>query len=110
MKANFNQPEFLLCELPIKDGSFNDNRIWIYHRLSLSLIEFICLNDIKDFDFQGIQKDFIYMGNGEIDPEAWKGVFVQNNCEGTDNNEMDVLDRAWIFLESYLKWEDEQDR
>lgn len=107
-QQNYPQPEFLFAEIYPKDGTFNDNRIWIYHRLSLSLIEFINLNDISDFDFQGVQKDFIYMGLGDADPEAWKGVFVQNNTEATDADENDVLQRSWEYLENYLKWEDQK--
>jgi|SRR5690606_17705903 len=104
----FDQPEFLFCEIEPKDGTFNDHRTWIYHRLSLSLIEFICLNDVADFDFQGFQDNFIYLGIDDADPEAWKGVFVQNNCEITGHNPEKVLRRAWQYLENYLKWEDSQ--
>lgn len=104
----YTQPEFLLCELPIKDGSFNDDRLWIYHRLSLSLIEFVCLNDIQNENFEGLNKDFIYFGNDEVDPEAWKGVFVQNNTELFELDAIEVMDKAWKFLEDYLKWEDSQ--
>lgn len=100
IKQDYTQPEFFFCEIPIKDGSFNDDRIWIYHRLSLSLIEFILVNDLKDFKFKGYQELFLY---GD---EEWFGVFVQNNCEITDNNQHKVLKAAWAYLEKYLIWED----
>ena len=108
MKKEYTQPEYLLCEVPIKDGGINDERIWIYHLPTLSLIEFICLNELDDFSFQGVQKDFIYQGNDTIDPEAWKGVFVQNNCEVAGKSEDTVIVGAWEYLESYLKWEDDR--
>jgi len=57
-KFNFTQPKFLLCEIPIKNGSQNDNRLWVYHRLSLSLIEFVNVDDYKDFQFKGTQERF----------------------------------------------------
>lgn len=107
--AEFTQPEFFLAEIPIKDGSFNDDRIWVYHRLSLSLIEFVCLNNIENEDFQGYNKDFIYMGNEDVDPEAWKGIFVQDNTAAVDQDRDDVINRAWEYLSNYLKWEDGQD-
>jgi hypothetical protein len=97
---DYKQPDFLLCEIPIKDGSFNDNRIWIYHRLSLSLIELVLVNNLSDFQFQGKQELFLY------EDEEWFGVFVQNNCAVTDHNETIVLQDAWAFYERYLIWED----
>ena len=36
-KFDFIKPEFLMCEIPIKDGSQHDDRLWIYHLKSLSL-------------------------------------------------------------------------
>lgn len=59
-KFNFAKPEFLLCEIPIKDGSQNDNRIWVYSTNSLSLIEFINVDEFIDFQFNGIQERFEY--------------------------------------------------
>jgi pyocin large subunit-like protein len=94
------QPDFLFCELPIKDGTQNDERIWIYHRLSSSLIEFVNIDEFPDFQFKGKQDRF------EYEEENWFGVFVQNNCEYTDQNENEVLKKAWKFLENYLIWED----
>lgn len=99
-KFEFTQPEFLFCELPIKNGTQNDDRTWIYHRASLSLIEFVNVDAFKDFQFQGKQNRFEYQD------ENWFGVFVQNNCEATDNNENEVLKKAWKFLENYFIWED----
>lgn len=102
-KFNYTQPEFFFCEIPIKDGSQNDDRIWIYHRLSLSLIEFVNVDNFVDFQFQGIQDRFEYLD------ENWFGVFVQNNCEATDHKPYEVLKKAWRFLENYFIWEDSTD-
>ena len=102
-KFDFIKPEFLFCEIPIKDGSQQDDRIWIYHLNSLSLIEFIYVDDFKDFQFTGKQDRFEYMG------ENWFGVYVQNNCEATDQNADQVLKKAWKYLEDYFVWEDEQE-
>lgn len=102
-KFEFTKPEFLLCEIPVKDGSQHDDRIWIYHLESLSLIEFIYVDDFKDFDFVGKQDRFEY---GE---ENWFGVYVQNNCGITDHNANQVLKKAWEYLEDYFNWEEEQE-
>ncbi|GHE34987.1 hypothetical protein [Sphingobacterium griseoflavum] len=104
-KFNYTQPEYLFCDIAVKDGSYNDNRMWVYHRPSLSLIEFVCLNDVDSLEFTGYSKDYVYLDD---EPEAWKGVFVQNNCEVTSNDPIVVIDRAWAYLENYLKWEDSQ--
>lgn len=99
-KQDYTQPEFLFCEIPVKNGSFHDNRTWIYHRLSLSLIEFIYLNDVADFEFQGVQEVFLH------NDEEWIGVFVQNNTELVGADPMAILRAAWAQFEAYLGWED----
>ena len=102
-KFEFVKPEFLFCEIPIKDGSDHDDRIWIYHLESLSLIEFINVDDFKDFQFTGKQDRFEYLD------ENWFGVFVQNNCENTEYNQDKVLKAAWEYLKEYFVWEDSQE-
>jgi hypothetical protein len=102
-KLEFEKPEFLFCEIPIKDGSDEDDRLWIYHLESLSLIEFINVDDFTDFQFTGKQDRFEYLD------ENWFGVFVQNNCESTNQNADQVLKKAWKFLEEYFDWEEEQE-
>lgn len=102
---NFKTPEFLMCELPIKDNSKNDDRIWIYHTQTLSLIEFICVSDFQDFNFNlkvGMDR-FEFQYDDII--EDWFGVFVQNNCDQFSNDENKVLKSAWQFLKEYLEWE-----
>lgn len=102
-KFEFTQPDFLMCCIAIEDGSQNDDRIWIFHRPSLSLIEFVNVDDFKDFQFTGKQDRFEYLD------ENWFGVFVQNNCEATDHNQDKVLKAAWKYLEDYFVWEDGQE-
>jgi hypothetical protein len=102
-KLEFEKPEFLFCEIPIKDGSDEDDRLWIYHLESLSLIEFINVDDFTDFQFTGKQDRFEYLD------ENWFGVYVQNNCESTNQNADQVLKKAWNFLEEYFDWEEEQE-
>lgn len=41
--------------------------------------------------------------------ENWFGVYVQNNCEATDQNADQVLKKAWKYLEEYFIWEDQQE-
>jgi hypothetical protein len=102
-KFEFVQPDFLFCEIVKKDESLNDDRIWVYHRKSLSLIEFFNVDDFPDFQFTGKQDRFEYQD------ENWFGVFVQNNCEGTKYNSDAVLKAAWKYLEEYFIWEDMQE-
>jgi hypothetical protein len=102
-KFEFTKPEFLFCEIPIKDGSDEDDRLWIYHLDSLSLIEFINVDYLSDFQFTGKQDRFEYLD------ENWFGVYVQNNCESTNQNADQVLKKAWKFLKEYFDWEEEQE-
>ena len=102
-KFDFIKPEFLKCEIPIKDGSQHDDRLWIYHLKSLSLIEFIYVDDLADFQFTGKQDRFEYLDENQF------GVFVQNNCEATKQDADQVLKKAWKYLEEYFDWEEEQD-
>lgn len=102
---DFKQPDFLFCEIPIKDGTYNDNRIWVFHRRSLSLIEFVEVSNFKDFKFTGFQKRY----ENEIMPgvyEDYFGIYSINNCEQTDYNQEKVLDAAWKYLKDYFDWED----
>lgn len=103
-KFNFKTPEFLMCEIPVKDNSPNDDRLWVYHTKSLSLIEFVCVSDFPDFQFKGKMERFEYF-NGD-DTEDWFGVFVQNNCNGFELDDNDVLKQSWLYLKAYLEWED----
>lgn len=101
----FTQPEFLFCHIPIKDDSYNDHRIWVYHRLSLSLIEFVPISrHIISHLNEGT--DFIRsLGNFS---DMWRGIYVQNNCEATDNDPVNVMQRAWEYLHEYFVWEYER--
>lgn len=110
MKFDFKKPDFLFCEIAKKDGTQNDDRIWIYHTNSLSLIEFINVDDfinsnsLNDFQFNAKQDRF------EYEDENWFGVYVQNNCEATGYNQDKVLNAAWLYLVDYFKWEDTPDK
>lgn len=104
-KLNFTQPEFLLCEIPIKNDTFNDNRLWVYHRLSLSLIEFVNVEQFKDFQFTNAADRFEFENDTGF-TENYFAVFVQNNCKATNQNEKQVVKNAWQFLKDYFIWED----
>lgn len=97
---DYTTPEFLFCELPIKNGSFHDHRIWVYHPGSLSLIEFVALDDLEIHSFKGPQKKFTFF------EENYLGVFVENNCPATDQDENELLQKAWEFIRDYFAWED----
>lgn len=104
-KINLITPDFLLCDIPIKNRTHNDVRQWVYCPKALSLIEMICVNDSPDFQFTGIQERFEYE-NPEGIIEDYFAVFTQNNCEATDHNPTDILKGAWAFYKDYLIWED----
>jgi len=101
-------PDFLLAEIPVKDKSIGDNRLWINATKWLSLIELYCENDV-DFAFPMnlIQKKYKYLNSDGV-TENWVLVFVQNNIGYIDSkkNPVDVLDEAWRYFEIYLTWED----
>lgn len=104
-KENLFTPDFLFCELPIKDGSINDDRIWVYSTKSLSLIEFVNVDGFIDFELKNVADRFEYEHSDGI-IENWFAVFVQNNCVITDNDPKIILKKAWQFLKDYFSWED----
>ncbi|WP_430612832.1 hypothetical protein [Flavobacterium sp. JP2137] len=112
MKTNqkdpFEQPDFLLAEVPIKDGSPTDDRLWIYCHKTFSLIEFILKEEFSERKFIGTQAPFVYV---DLDgyKEDWIGVYVQNNCALVGADQNDNLKAAWAFLEAYFKWEEMED-
>ena len=97
------QPDFLFCEIAKKDGSDNDDRIWIYHLKSNSLIEFINQDDFPNLNHVEEKDLFNYLD------EEWRGVFIQNNCESKGYNSEKVLKAAWDYLCDYFDWEEQQD-
>lgn len=92
-------PEFLLCEIPIKNKTIEDNRLFINCTRALSLIECICVNDI-DVAFNVPFTEFKYKN------EVWHLYIVQNNCNITNVNEKELLNKAFNFLSQYFEWED----
>lgn len=102
----FTTPDFLFCEIPIKDGSFNDQRTWVYHTKSLSLIEIIYTNNLitSSIKTDGTGK---YINSDNLE-ENYILAFVQDNTEVTNNNRTEVLKNAWIFFKNYLKWQDKE--
>lgn len=94
-------PEFLLSEVGIKDGTYNDHRIWITCPKYLSIVEFVCLDDVGAFASNQIEMSFEYEG------EEWLGFFAQNNCEMVEADPKKVLKQAWKYYSTYLHWEDE---
>lgn len=97
---DFTKPNFLLCELPIKNGSSDDDRLWIYCVDNLSLIEAISLEDVEYLSLEVENKHYKH------NDERWALAFVQNNAEATGSEPEAVLDDAWVFLKEYLEWED----
>lgn len=95
----YTQPEYLFCEIPIKDGGPNDHRVWVYCRMALSLIEFVDVTDVIDHNF-----DMTYTFDYGV--ERYLGVFVQNNCSITNKSPDIVMSEAWAFLKSYFEYED----
>lgn len=101
-------PEFLLAEIPIKDKSIHDDRLWIYVSKWLSLIEAYCEGFVEiAFPMDLIQKKYKYINSHGI-TETWVLVFVQNNIGFIDEQKepIELLDEAFHFLETYMTWED----
>ncbi|MBW3519116.1 hypothetical protein [Flavobacterium sp. NKUCC04_CG] len=105
---DFEQPDFLLAEIPIKNNTVNDDRIWVYCSKTFSLIEFILQDDFLERTYVGTQASFIYK---DIDgyKENWIGVYVQNNCAMVGIDQKQNLVEAWKFLEEYFKWEETEE-
>ena len=100
-----NLPRFLFCEQPIKTGTFQDQRMWIYCPPALSLIEAIPEDEITvAINRDLIQKRYRY------NDESYLLVFTQNNADYAEINPADLMDEAWQWLCKYFAWEDQQIR
>lgn len=104
----FQQPEFLLCEIGIKDSTLlgdhilNDERLWVHHLPSSSLIEFVFMNELGSYNFREKHREFTYL------TYRYTGFYVKNNCALFNQSEDIVLNRAWEYLEDFLTWEDRE--
>ncbi len=99
-------PEFVLVEIPVKDGSMHDERMWIYCPQALSMIEVISEFEIDAVLHSSlIQKRFKFT-NSQGEEESFTLGIVQNNCGLAEVDPHDLLDRAWHFFNDYLVWED----
>lgn len=98
--VEYIQPDYLLCELPIKTGGMDDNRLWVYCRRALSLIEFVDVTNVLETNIEGTR---FYYGS-----ECYLAAWVQNNCAATDHDSDTVMRAAWDFLKNYIAWEDGQ--
>ncbi len=98
---NFNLPEFLLGDFPIKNDSFNDDRQFIIHK-GISLIEIIA-HELYEahitFDDK-ISKQYSFFG------EEFTLVYHTNNADYFGDSPLDVLDKAFDWYREYLIWED----
>lgn len=100
-------PEFILGEVPIKDGSIQDQRSWIFCPRALSLIEVIPEEELTVAIHRYlVQKKFTYLNSQKV-KENFLLVIVQNNCEFTSINPIQLLEKSWQYYLQYLKWEDE---
>ncbi|MCP1996244.1 hypothetical protein [Flavobacterium sp. HSC-61S13] len=104
---NFEQPDFLLAEIPVKNGSLQDDRIWVYCNKTFSLIEFILHDDFPELKLVGTQAVFTYIDFDEY-REQWIGVYIQNNCALVGVDQKVNLQEAWDFLENYFRWEEQE--
>lgn len=100
-------PDFLLCENPIKDGTLEGLRIFIYVPSKISLIEVFNLDFTPPVFNQGIfLKEYRYKNTDGV-VETYSLAFIQNNCSASESDDFTVLDEAWSFYENYLRWEDD---
>lgn len=111
------QPEFLLCEKSIVDYdregkvefeksdsivegySIIDERIWVYHLKSESLLEFLYMEGHNPQPIMVKNKNFAFKA------EIYKGYFVKNNTERFAMDEDMILEKAWEFLKAKFEWD-----
>ena len=111
-------PPFLFCELPVKDGSIQDERAFIYCTNYISLIEVWPLElGPAAWPKEQFQKNYKYFD------EDFILVFTQNNVDLVNEQISDIavlqgkasrktqeqlMDEAWQFYREYLEWVDSQ--
>lgn len=97
---NLNTPEFLFCEIPLKNGSVNDNRTWVLHTSTNILFEIIALDDLEMVNIYNHYKSF----NFNYKYERFKMVVVNDHLNIITE---EIIEGAKKFYIDYLKWEDE---
>jgi hypothetical protein len=99
-------PEFILADIPVKDGSSQDGRIFVYCTKAMSLVEAIAEFD-SDVRFSPdiVQNRYLFANIDGV--EVWFSVgIVQNNCDLAKMDPYQVLDASWDYFCNYLKWQD----
>ncbi len=102
-KEEYKLPKFLLSEIAVKDGSYNDDRVWITCTEYMCIVEFIYMNNVDELE---LDSDQIQL-NFEYEEEEWVGFFALNNCEIEEVEPKQVLSEAWEYFKEYLIWEDD---
>lgn len=104
--SELKTPEFLLCELPIKDGSLDSKRLFVYVPSALSLIEVVPWDSFEPIlTEETIYADFEYENSlGHL--EKYTLYFSQNNCGYIGFEESAILKNVWAWFVEYLQWED----
>lgn len=100
-------PDLFLCEQPVKESEDHSQRLWIYSRTRLSLVEVIAedlITVVINRDL--IQKKFKYT-NAKGSVELFLLVMVQNNCQNLDQDPQKLLNECWLYFLKYLHWEDQ---
>ncbi|WP_394749466.1 hypothetical protein [Spongiimicrobium salis] len=97
----FQLPEFLLGENPIKDGSTTDQRLFIIHK-GITMIEVISheifpIHLIKDVQRK---KEYTFF------EESFTLAYHTDNSSYHGIESESLLDMAWEWFRQYLIWED----
>lgn len=97
----FDLPEFLMAEFPIKNNDFNNDRMFIVHKGN-SLIEIIS-HELYEahitFD-EELSKQYSFFD------EEFTLVYHTINGDYFEESPLDVLDKAFEWFREYLIWED----
>ena len=115
--AEFQQPRFIVIETGLvdyhyeneyhysKSNSFSfdagEERIWVYHLESESLIEFVYMNERSPLYFATRNKTF------SSEEDIYTGYFVKNSARRLGFDEDLILESAWAFLLGKRKWAEE---
>ncbi|GAA0726109.1 hypothetical protein GCM10009430_32760 [Aquimarina litoralis] len=95
-------PRFLISQIGVKKGTYQDYRKWVTCTLYSSVAEFICLDYVGAFSTTNINMTFYFKR------ETWIGSLTVNNCDIYEMDPLKLLEEAWDYYSNYLEWLDTQ--
>ena len=93
------QPEFLIALDAFSENSIEENRRWVFHLPTHSLVEFFPLHQFAGITHTKFPIEKTYRLPGQ-EASEYKAIMMQGSLTGEDA--YDLLDKCWIAYQSRI--------